>query len=42
MKISHEKSSMVDKIINEIKKSFGKMTVIRGLKHTFVGIDINF
>ena len=42
MKISHERSSVVDKVIKEIEKSFGKMTVTRGTKHTFVGIDIDF
>ena len=42
MKVSHEKPSVVDNVIKEIEKSFGKMTVTRGAKHTFVGIDINF
>ena len=42
MKISHKRSSVVDEVIKEIEKSFGKMMVTRGSKHTFVGIDINF
>ena len=38
-KISHIDSKVVQ-IIKEIEDDFGKMTVKRGKKHTFVGMDI--
>jgi hypothetical protein len=38
-KISHKDSKVVDWVITEIEKKFGKMSVNRGKKHTFVGID---
>ena len=41
-KISHVSSSVVDSVISSIENKFGKMTVTRGSKHTFVGIDIEF
>ena len=41
-KISHEDSSVVDMVIRELEEEFGKMTVTRGHKHTFVGVDIEF
>ena len=41
-KISHQDSKVVDWVIDEIEKRFGKMTVTRGNKHTFVGVDIEF
>ena len=33
---------MVDWVILKIEQKFGKMTVTRGSKHTFVGVDIEF
>ena len=41
-KISHRNSKVVDWVIKELEDRFGKMTVKRGKKHTFVGIDIEF
>jgi hypothetical protein len=38
-KISHVDSKVVDWVIEEIEKKFGKMTVKRGKLHTFVGMD---
>ena len=41
-KISHEDSRVVDMVIKELEEEFGKMTVTRGCRHTFVGVDIEF
>ena len=41
-KISHEDPKVVDKVIQQIEAKFGKMTVTRGKRHTFVGMDIEF
>ena len=41
-KISHEDPKVVDWVIQKIEEKFGKMSVTRGKKHTFVGIDIEF
>ena len=41
-KISHEDKNVVDWVISNIESKFGKITVTRGTKHTFVGIDIKF
>ena len=41
-KISHVDSKVVDTIIENIEAKVGKMTVTRGNKHTFVGVDIEF
>ena len=40
VKISHKDSKVVDQVIRELEKDFGKMTVSRGNKHTYVGMDI--
>ena len=40
--ILHKDSTVVNWTIKEIEAKFGKMTVKRGKKHTFVGIDIEF
>ena len=42
MNISHVDHRVVDNIISKIEDEFGKMTVIRGKVHGFVGIDIEF
>jgi len=41
-KISHVDAAVVDDIISTLEKRFGKMTVKRGTKHTFVGMDFEF
>ena len=41
-KILHSDSKVVDSVISNIESKFGKMTVTRGDKHTFVGVDIEF
>lgn len=41
-KISHEDPKVVDWVIQKIEEKFGKMSVTRGKKHTFVGVDIEF
>ena len=41
-KISHRDPKVADQIIYELEKRFGKMTVTRGNKHNFVGMDITF
>jgi len=41
-KISHVDSAVVTKVIAMIEARFGKMTVTRGKKHTFLGMDIDF
>jgi predicted Rdx family selenoprotein len=42
VKISHEKASVVKKIISTIEKKYGKMVVTYGNKHTYVGMDIDY
>ena len=41
-KISHQDTSIVDLIIQQIEMKFGKMTVARGRKHIFVEVNIKF
>ena len=41
-KISHVQIPIVDNIIVLIESPFGKMTVTRGNKHSYFGIDIEF
>jgi hypothetical protein len=41
-KISHVKARVVTDIINKIEEKFGKMTVTRGKRHVFLGMDIVF
>ena len=41
-KISHNDSRVVDKIIESIENSFGKMIVTGGKAHMFVGMEITF
>ena len=40
--MAHEDSLLVDWVLNKIEQKFGKMTVNRGSKHTFLGVDIEF
>jgi len=42
MKISHEDPTMVSSIIKLIESQFGKMTVVRGKEHVFLGMSIKF
>ena len=39
-KISHKDSAVVSDIIGIMKKYFGNITVIRGSKHRFLGMNI--
>ena len=41
-KISHVDPKVVDWLISEIEKKHDKMTICRGKKHTFLGMDIKF
>ena len=41
-KISHISPAVVTNVIEKIEEKFGKMTVSRGTKHTFLGIDIEY
>jgi hypothetical protein len=41
-KISHVDSKVVDWLIEEIEKKHEKMTICRGSKHVFLGMDIEF
>jgi len=42
LKISHIRRTVVDNVIRIIEEHYGKMPVIRGKKHTYIGIDIEF
>ena len=39
-KISHVEPKVVSDIINELSKHFGNLTVSRGKKHDYLGMDI--
>jgi hypothetical protein len=41
-KISHVEGKFVTEVIERIEKRFGKMTVTRGKKNVFLGMDIDF
>ena len=41
-KILHIDSEVVSSVIKEIEHKFGKMSVTRGKKHAFLGMDITF
>ena len=41
-KISHKNPKVVDEIIKAIENRHGQMTLCRGKKHVFVGMDIEF
>ena len=38
-KISHRDPEVVTSIINMFQKEFSKVTIMRGIKHVFVGMD---
>ena len=39
-KILHEDSNVVTEVIRVLKERFGEVTVKRGKKHTFIGMDV--
>ena len=41
-KMSYADRDVVSDVISEIEREFGKMSVTRGRKHTFVGMGIEF
>ena len=41
MKISHVDPNVVTQVIEDIENKFGKMSVTRGTKHKFLGMDIS-
>ena len=41
-KISHVSEAVVSRVIEQIEAQFGKMTVTRGRKHVFLGMEIDF
>ena len=40
LKISHVDQQVLEDLVDELEVKYGKMTVTRGRKHTYVGIDI--
>ncbi len=42
LKISHVLKSVVEDIVKKIEERYGKMTITRGNKHTYIGMDIEF
>lgn len=40
--IAHIDQKVVDQVINDIEAKYGKMTVSKGLKHIYVGMDIDY
>ena len=41
-KISHVNQAVIDEVITGLESQFGKMTVTKGDKHNFVGMDIEY
>ena len=41
-KISHVDKKVVDEILKKLEERFGEVTVTRGKKHTYIGMDIDF
>lgn len=41
-KISHEDPNVVSSIIEKIEEKFGKMTIVRGKQHVFLGMNITY
>ena len=39
-KLSHKNTAVISKIIEPIKKYFGDFSIVRGGKHTFLGMSI--
>jgi hypothetical protein len=42
LKISHVSKAVVEDMVTKIEERYGKMTVTRGKKHTYIGMDIEF
>ena len=42
LKFSHVQCAVVDEVIELVESHFGKMTVTRGNKHSYVGVDFEF
>jgi hypothetical protein len=42
LKISHVLKSVVEDIVKKIEERYGKMTITRGDKHNYIGMDIEF
>ena len=42
IKVSHEKQSVVDKILETIEKRFGGLTITRGDEHEYLGMKIKY
>ena len=42
LKVSHADPTVVDNIINHLENKFGKMTVKRGKRHEYLGMDITY
>ena len=40
--MTHDSDSVIDDVIDEIEAKFGKMTVTRGDRHTFLGMNFHF
>jgi hypothetical protein len=40
--ISHVLKSVVEDIVKKIEEHYGKMTITRGDKHNYIGMDIEF
>jgi len=41
-KISHKKAEVVGTVLESLEKKFGKTSIKRGKKHTFVGMDVEY
>ena len=41
-KISHVDSKVVDSIISQLEDKYGKMTITRGSKHVYIGMELEF
>ena len=39
-KLLHKNPEVISDIINEVKKSFGELSVVKGNNHTFLGMNI--
>ena len=42
MKISHVDRNVVTQVIQDLEKKFGTMSVTRGCKHKFLGMNLHF
>ena len=42
LKISHVESSVVTEVLSQLESKYGEMSITRGKKHTYVGINFEF